>query len=81
MKKNRLLNKMIYSAIGFITGIVGYIVAVNHVEIVNINLTQKIKVIDWPEEFSPSLNQTGEINSPMTFRIEGDTLKIEFDQQ
>jgi len=39
---------------------------------------QKFSVIQWPEQFSPILQQTGEINSPMTIKLVGDTLKIEF---
>lgn len=39
----------------------------------------KIKVIDWSEEFNGVLGETGQINSPMAFKMSGDTLKVEFD--
>lgn len=42
---------------------------------------QKFSIVQWPAQFSPILQQTGEINSPMTMKLVGDTLKIEFDQQ
>lgn len=37
--------------------------------------------IEWPEEFTGVLSQTGEINSPMRFAQVGDTLKVEFMQE
>lgn len=40
-----------------------------------------IKVIDWPEEFSGVLGETGEIHSNMAFRQVSDTLKVEFEEQ
>lgn len=43
----------------------------------NLNMPY-IKVIEWPGNFKEIMEQTGEINSPMKFRVTGDTLHIEF---
>lgn len=39
-----------------------------------------IQVIDWPEEFYPSLREHWDFTASMRFRRVGDTLKVEFDE-
>lgn len=40
----------------------------------------RVKVVDWPEEFKPLLKDSGEIHSNMAFRITNDTMHVEFEQ-
>lgn len=68
--------------IGYYTGMREYSPSVVSCSSVSNNVpSPKIKAIDWPEEFNGVMSETGQINSPMSFKMSGDTLRIEFDNQ